>query len=151
MLDIGKKDVVLGLFWLKETGFVVDPMDRCLRNVSTTLIIACSVRWINTLSLLNLKVERLEEGEVLLILAASKEYCRYVQAFYAQQAATLPEDRSCDHKISLQNRKTKIPPGVIYKTTWEEYEALQTYLKVELPLGKVRYSISSTSVPILFA
>ena len=55
VLDIGKKDVVLGLSWLRENGFVVDPMDRCLRNVSTGLVIPCSVRWIPTVSLINLE------------------------------------------------------------------------------------------------
>jgi predicted aspartyl protease len=44
VLDIGKKDVVLGLSWLKENGFVVDPVGRCLRNISTGLVIPCSVR-----------------------------------------------------------------------------------------------------------
>jgi len=76
--DTGKKDVVLGLSWLKENGFVVDPMNRCLRNVSMGLVIPCSVRWIPTVSLLNLEEELLDDGEVLLILDASQRYSRYV-------------------------------------------------------------------------
>jgi len=40
VLDIGKKDAVLGLSWLKENGFVVNPMDRCLSTVLTSLVIS---------------------------------------------------------------------------------------------------------------
>jgi len=44
VLDIGKKDVILGLSWLVENGFMVNTQERCLRNVETGLVIPCSVR-----------------------------------------------------------------------------------------------------------
>ena len=44
VLDIGKKDVILGLSGLDENGFMVDTQERCLRNVETGLVIPCSVR-----------------------------------------------------------------------------------------------------------
>ena len=44
VLDIGKKDVILGLSWLVENGFMVDTQERCLSNVKTGLVIPCSVR-----------------------------------------------------------------------------------------------------------
>jgi len=62
VLDIGKKDVVLRLSWLNENGFVVDPMDRYLRNVSTGLVIPCSVQSIPNVSIINLEEEPLENG-----------------------------------------------------------------------------------------
>ena len=40
---------------------------------------------------------------------------------------------------------------MVYKTTWEEKEALAQYLKEHLPIGKVRRSRSAESSPILFA
>ena len=40
---------------------------------------------------------------------------------------------------------------MVYKTTWEETEALGQYLKEHLPIGKVRRSCSAASSPILFA
>ena len=46
VLDIGNRDVILGLAWLTENGFSVDAQDRCLRNVNTAHVIPCSVRWI---------------------------------------------------------------------------------------------------------
>jgi len=125
-------------------------MDRCLRNVSTGLVILCSVHWIPTVSLINLEEEPLEDREVLLILDASERYFRYAQVFSAEQAARLPEPKSWHHEIPLQDPNGKIPTGAIYKTIWEEDEALQTYLKKELPTGKVRYSRSATGAPILF-
>jgi len=125
-------------------------MDRCWRNVSTGLVIPCSVWWIPTVSLINLEEEPLEDGEVLLILDASERYSRYTQVFSAEQAAKLPEHKFWDHEIPLQDPNTKIPRGAIYKTIWEEDEALQRYLKKELPTGNVRYSRSATGAPILF-
>ena len=35
VLDIGNRDVILGLSWLTENGFSVDTYHRCLRNVNT--------------------------------------------------------------------------------------------------------------------
>ena len=35
VLDIGNRDVILGLSWLTENGFSVDTQDRCLRNVNS--------------------------------------------------------------------------------------------------------------------
>ena len=36
VLNIGNRDVILGLFWLTENGFSVDTQDRCLRNLNTS-------------------------------------------------------------------------------------------------------------------
>jgi len=52
--------------------------------------------------------------------------------------------------MHLQDPKAKIPTGVIYKTTWEGDEAIQTYLRENLPTGKVCRTCSAASVPILF-
>ena len=46
VLDIGNRDVILGLCWLTENGFSVDTQDRCLSNVNTGQVISCSIRWI---------------------------------------------------------------------------------------------------------
>jgi len=58
----------LGLSWLKENIFVVDTINRCLRNVTMGLVIPCSVSWIPSLSILDLDKETLEDGEAILIL-----------------------------------------------------------------------------------
>ena len=39
VLDIGNRDVILGLSWLTENGLSVDTQDRCLRNVNTGQVI----------------------------------------------------------------------------------------------------------------
>jgi len=57
------------------------------------------------------------DGEVLLIIDVRERYSRYAQVFSAEQAARLPEHKSCDHQISLIDPNAKIPTGVIYKTT----------------------------------
>ena len=150
VLDIGKKDVILGLSWLVENGFMVDTQERCLRNVETGLVIPCSVRWIPSVTLIDIDVEPMLDGDVLLILDVRERYNHYAQVFSVEQAARLPEHKPWDHQIPLIDPHVKIPTGAIYKTTWEEDEALQKYLKSEVPTGKVRRSRSSTGAPILF-
>ena len=44
VLDIGNRDIIWGLSWLTENGFLVDTQDRCLRNVNSGQVISCSVR-----------------------------------------------------------------------------------------------------------
>src|SRR5437588_12741786 len=87
VLDIGNRNVILGLSWLVENGFSVDTQDRCLRNATTGQVIPCAVWNIPSILLLNLEDEPLEDGEILLIIDASERYSRYAQCFSAQQAA----------------------------------------------------------------
>jgi len=150
VLDIGKRDVILGLSWLEEHGFWVDTQARCLRKDLSGLVIPCSIRWIPSVTILNLDLRPLEDGEILLIIDASERYSRYPQCFSTEQAAKLPEHKSWDHEIPVQDYKAKIPTGAIYKTTWEEDEALQTYLRENLPTGNVRRSRSAAGAPMLF-
>jgi len=99
---------------------------------------------------LDLDFEPLEDDELLLIIDASERYCHYAQCFSTEQAARLCEHKSWNHEIPLQDPKAKIPTKLIYKTIWEEGEALQTYLRENLPTGKVRRSRSAAGAPILF-
>ena len=117
VLDIGYRDIILGLSWLTENGFLVDTQDRCLRNVSTGQVIPCAIRWIPSILTLELEDEPLDDGDILLIINASKQYSRYAQYFSAQQADRLLKHKSWDHEIPLQDLNAKIPTGAIYKTT----------------------------------
>ena len=74
VLDIGNRDVILGLFWLMENRFSVDTQDKCLRNVNNSRVIPCSLRWIP--EVLIMEEEPLEDGEILVISDASKRYSR---------------------------------------------------------------------------
>ena len=89
VLDIGNRDVTLGLSWWTENGLLVDTEDRCLRNVNSGQVIPYSVRWIP--EVLIIEEEPLEDGEILLIINPSERYSRYAQCFSAEQAATLPK------------------------------------------------------------
>ena len=94
--------------------------------------------------------EPLEDGEILLIIDASERYSRYAQCFAAEKAARLPEHKSWDHQIPLQDPNVKILTGAIYKTTWEEDKALRKYLQENIQTGKVQRSCSAAAAPILF-
>jgi len=43
VLDIGKRDVILGLSWLEEQGFWVDIQAWCLRKDLSGLVISYSI------------------------------------------------------------------------------------------------------------
>ena len=62
----------MGLSWLVENGFSIDVEARCLRNVSTGLVVPCSVRYIPTVTVIDLEEEPLEDGEMLLIIDATE-------------------------------------------------------------------------------
>ena len=111
VLDIGNRDVILGLSWLIENGFSVDSQDRCLRNVHNGPIIACSVSWIPVL--LIMEEEPLENREILLIIDTSKQYSRYVPCVSAEHAARLLEDKFWDYQIPLLHPNVKIHTGAI--------------------------------------
>ena len=94
--------------------------------------------------------EPLEDGEILLIIDASERYCRYAQCFSAKQAAKVPEHKSWDHQIPLQDQNAKTPTGAIYKTSWDEDEDLRNYLQENIPTEKVRHSRPEAAATILF-
>ena len=71
VLDIGKRDVILGLSCLEEHRFWVDTQARYLRKDLSGLVIPCSIRWIPSVAVLNLDLQPLEDGEIVLIIDAS--------------------------------------------------------------------------------
>ena len=77
VLDIGNEDYILGLSWLRENGFLVDTQECCLRNAIAGLVIPCSVRWIPTVTVLDLYLEQLEDGEIVWIIETRERYARY--------------------------------------------------------------------------
>ena len=122
VLDIGNRDVILGLSLLLENGCSVDTQNRCLGNVNSSHVIPCSVRWIP--EILIMEEEPQEDGKRLLIIDASERYFHCAQCFSIEQAARILKHKSWDHQISLQDPNARIDAGAIYKTTWEDGEAI---------------------------
>jgi len=90
---------------LEEHGFWVDTQARCLRQDISGLVIPCSIRWIPSISILDLNLEPLEDDEILLIIDAGERYSCYAQCFSTEQGARLPEHKSWDHEIPLLDPK----------------------------------------------
>ena len=70
VFDIGNKDMILGLTWLMENGFLIDTQDRCLRNVNSGQVISCSDTGIPEVVIM--EEETLEDLELLVIIDASE-------------------------------------------------------------------------------
>ena len=113
----------------------MDSQDRCLKDVNTDQEISCSVGRIPEVLIMEEKL--LEDCKIMLIINTSERYFRYAECFSAEQAARLPEYKSWDHQIPLEDPNVKVRTGSIYKTNWEEDEALRKYLQENIPTGNV--------------
>ena len=69
-LDIRNQNNILELSWLTENIFSMDTQDRCLRNVNRGQVIPFFVIWIPIVKIAH--QEQLKDGELLLIIEASK-------------------------------------------------------------------------------
>src|SRR5258706_1862168 len=139
--DIGHREMILGLSWLKEHNFSVDIPNSRLINTNG-VIIPCKTRHIPSVSIIENDDEFvLEEGDVLMILDVAELYSDYAQLFSAEQAARLPKHTKWDHEIPLKDSYAKMPTGQnVYKTTWEEKESCCKYLEENIPNGKIHRS-----------
>ena len=109
VVDIENRNVILGLSWLMENGFLVNTQHRCLRNVNTAYVILCSLSWMP--AVLIMEEKPLVDGRIFLIMDGSKRYYWYLECFSAERAARLPIHKSWDHQITLQDLSAKVPTG----------------------------------------
>ena len=94
--------------------------------------------------------ENMEEGDTVLLVDVASHCTDYTLVFSAKQANSLPPYRKWNHEIPLKDPQTKVRNSPIYKTTWEEDEALRAYLVEHTLSGKVKKSRSAAGAPILF-
>jgi len=57
VLDIGKQDIILGLSLYQKHAFWVDTQGRCLRKDLLGLVIPDSIRYIHSITVLDLDLE----------------------------------------------------------------------------------------------
>ena len=81
----------LGLSCVLEKEFLVDTLDRYRRNISTSEVISYSMMWIHSVSVSEEEVQ--EDGKILHIIDARKQYCVYVQCVSTKQACRLPKHK----------------------------------------------------------
>ena len=62
VLNIGNRDVILGLYWWMENVFAVDTQDLCLRNIKTGQVIPFSAKCIPSVSIM--EEELVEDSEI---------------------------------------------------------------------------------------
>ena len=92
VLDIGeRRQCILGLSWLGENGFTINPIQRSLDDRH-----GCSIPYIS------IKGEAvMVDGDFLLIVDVASEYPRYLHVSPEEQANRLPPHRKWDHEITL--------------------------------------------------
>lgn len=114
-LNIGNRDMILGLSWLRESGFSVDTQIRCLRNIRTGQLISYSIRQISLLVIIEEKI--MEDYKILQIFDSSKKYSLPTQYLSTEQAVRLPVHKSQNSQIPFHNQQITIHMGVMYKNT----------------------------------
>ena len=147
VLDLGGRQLIIGLSWLRENGFILDPVKRTLEK--SGCVIQCSELNLPKVAIIETPELTLEKDDCIFILDVASEYPQYMEVFSEELANRMPPLRKWDHEITLQEG-AKIPNGVTYKMTMEEEEALRKCLAEMLPTGKIRRSRSATAAPVLF-
>ncbi|EAL17174.1 hypothetical protein CNBN1990 [Cryptococcus deneoformans B-3501A] len=124
--DIGSYPIVLGITWLQEHN--------------------PSISW-ETLSI-HPPVSQTTSANLAMVITNDKPPKENTDA-EIKSADTLPEHRSFDHHIPLEEGKNP-PFGPIYNLSETELEALREYLDENLKKGFIRPSESPAGAPILF-
>jgi RNase H-like domain found in reverse transcriptase/Reverse transcriptase (RNA-dependent DNA polymerase)/Integrase zinc binding domain/Chromo (CHRromatin Organisation MOdifier) domain len=78
------------------------------------------------------------------------EYHEFAKVFSKKEAEALPEHRSYDHTIPLQEGATPPFARTSYSLSPNELEVLDKYIKDNLRKGFIRHSQSPAAAPILF-
>ena len=146
VLDIGSRQLVIGLSWLRENGFILDPIKRTLTR-SDSYSIQCSE--VPKVTFTHFDNDLLDDGDLIMVLDVASEYASYIKVFSEELANRMPPHRKYDHAIPLKEG-AKLPNGITYKMTMEEEEALRKCLAEMLPSGKISRSRSATEAPVLF-
>ena len=146
VLDIGSRQLVIGLSWLRENGFILDPIKRTLTRSDSYSIQCAEVPKVTITPFDN---DLLDDGDLIMVLDVASKYASYTKVFSEELANRMPPHRKYDHEIPLREG-AKIPNGITYKMTMEEEEALRKCLAEMLPSGKIRRSRSATAAPVLF-
>ena len=152
VLNLGGRQLVIGLFWLRENGFILDPVKGTLEKAGCVVQYSeLNLQKVTSVELTSARTPTLEieEEDCIFVLDVKSEYHKYLEVFSEELANRLPLLPKWDHKITLQEG-VKIPNGVTYKMTMEEEEALQKCLIEMLPAGKIKWSRSATAAPVLF-
>ena len=149
-LDIGNRDSMLCWSSLTENVGLLDTQERGFKNAISDLLIPWSFTWITSVPVLDLYLKPLENGEIVLIIDASKRYSPYATSFESEQVARLPEHTLWDNEVPLLNPHAMILTAAVYETTWEGDVVLWKYLAKHLPIGTVSPSRLATGALILF-
>ena len=149
-LDICNRDSILCWSSLTENVCLLDTQERGFKNAISDLVMSWSVTWITSVPVLDLYLKPLEDGEIVLIIDASKRYSPYPTSFQSEQVERLPEHTLWDNEVPLLNPQATILTAAVYKTTWQEDVVLWKYLDKHLPTGTVSPSRLATGALILF-
>ena len=103
VLSLGGRQLVIGLSWLRENGFILDPVNRTLENKTLGCVVQCSelnlpkVTSIEPASELTPALTsgtaptlEIAEEDCIFVLYVVSEYSKYLEVFSEELANRLP-------------------------------------------------------------
>ena len=102
VLNIGRRDMILGLSWLEENGFNIDAAGRRIWREEDNYEVKCRERKIPMIEVLK-EDEWFDVDEVILILDVASRYKDYAKLWSSRQANKLPPHTEFDHEITFKD------------------------------------------------
>ena len=93
VLNLGGRQLVIGLSWLRENGFILDPVKRTLEKAGC--VVQCSKLNLPKVALIEScePTLEIEEEDCIFVLDMVSEYLQYLEVFSEELANRLPSFR----------------------------------------------------------
>ena len=127
VLDIGYREMIIGLSWLQEHDFCIDMGRRLIWRKTNDFQVLCRERKIPRIEIIH-KNDHFEPHATVIIIDIALRYAAYNKLWSSQQANRLPDHSEFDHSIIFKDPKARLPNRPMYKMTWEDEKVLRAYM-----------------------
>ena len=105
VLNIGARQFIIGLSWLRENGFSINPVKRTLSRPGYT--VKCVELKLSQIIMITAEENEtyLEEGDYCMIVDVAAEYPEQMKAFSKEVADQLPPHRKWDHESRIHESR----------------------------------------------
>ena len=126
------------------------PVVSMINTVAFKLLLKQPDVQVFQVSISELSAEQINESDPDLSLIPEEYHAEFANVFSKKEAENLPEHRSYDHAIPLQEGTSPPFAGHNYSLSPAELKVLDKYIKDNLRKGFIRHSQSPAAAPILF-
>ena len=106
VLDIGQREMIIGLSWLQENDFCIDIVKRRIWRQSDNLNIQCRERKIPPVEIMGAN-DYFAANKPVMIINIATRYAVYTKLWSSNQANKLPLHTEFDHPIMFKHHKAR--------------------------------------------